>query len=59
MSLLTLFQLNLGAVSVPVTPQVLPQHAFTAAARVRGFSASERFRAFTASPRVRDFTAGS
>lgn len=58
MSLLTLFQLNLSTAALPPTPTVLPQHAFTASARVRGFSASERVRAFTASPRNRTFTAG-
>lgn len=57
MSLLTLFQLNLGAVSVPVT--VLPQHAYTATGRTRAFTATSRTRAYTATARRRSFTAGA
>jgi hypothetical protein len=57
MSLLTLFQLNLGAVSVPVT--VLPQHAYTATGRERAFASTSRTRAYTATARRRSFTAGA
>ncbi|MBX9661926.1 hypothetical protein [Novosphingobium sp.] len=57
MSLLTLFQLNLVAVSVPVT--VLPQHAYTATGRERASTATPRQRADKAKRRNRSFAATS